>query len=162
PRGLGCVLSVARADRSLSPQQDRLPRRLFRHGTAPRLGRRADVVVADHAAAPFPRRDAVRAADAAQSVRLSAVIRERPGVAGGAICRTALRGLSRILFPCPGLLDEETRQPLTHRIGLAWPPFAQTLAGLHAEFSRRDFFAEEGMRARGAIEVGNQHFGDIE
>ena len=45
--------------------QDALSRLLFRHGAAPRLGRRAGVMVADHAAAPLPRRDAVRAADAA-------------------------------------------------------------------------------------------------
>src|SRR5580704_11273161 len=53
------------------------------------------------------------------------------------------------VFPRLSLLDEETRQPLAHRVGLARSPLPQPLAGLHAELAGRDFFAEERMRARG-------------
>ncbi len=71
-------------------RQDALPRLLFRHGVAPGVELGARVVVADHAAAPLCRRDAVRRTDAAQPVRLSARLRTRPGVARGAICRLAV------------------------------------------------------------------------
>ena len=70
-----------------------LPRLLFRHGAAPGVGRRAHVLVADHAAAPVSRRNAVRPAHAAEPVRLSARLRARPGVAGGAVCRAAVRSV---------------------------------------------------------------------
>ena len=90
PRGLRRFLSVARADRSLSQRQQSVSRHLFRHGAAPGVGRRAHVVVADHAAAPLHRRNAVRGKDAARSVRLSARVRARRGVARGAVCRPAV------------------------------------------------------------------------
>ena len=55
PRGLGCLLSVARADRVYRTGRPALSRSLFRHGAAPRVGVRARVLVADDAAAPLSR-----------------------------------------------------------------------------------------------------------
>ena len=97
--GLRRVLSVARLDRSLSHRTHALSRPLFRHGVAPGVELGAGVVVAHHAAAPLPRRGAVRTTDAAQSVRLSARLGACPGVARGAVCRLAVRGLTSGLAP---------------------------------------------------------------
>ena len=84
------VFYLSRAlTRGLPYRQDALPRLLFRHGAAPRLERSAHVLVADDAVPPLSRRDPVRGADAAEPVRLSARLRARAGVAGGAICWTA-------------------------------------------------------------------------
>jgi p-hydroxybenzoate 3-monooxygenase len=94
PRGLGCLLSVARADRVMPQRKDPLPRALFGHGAAPGVGVRPRILVADDAAAPLPGRDAVRGTDAVRPVRLSARFRACPGVAGGAICRSAVRGVT--------------------------------------------------------------------
>ena len=71
-----------------------LPRLLFRHGVAAGVEFGACVVVADDAAASLSRRDAVRRADAAQSVRLPACVGARASVAGRAICRPAVRGVT--------------------------------------------------------------------
>ena len=76
-----------------------LSRPLFRHGAAPGVELGAGVVVAHHAAASLSRRDGVRGTDAAQSVRLSARLGACPGVARGAVCRLAVRGLTSGLAP---------------------------------------------------------------
>ena len=111
-------LSPARPDRILSPQHE-LPRQLFRHGIAPCLGRRAHVVVDDHVAAPLSRRAAVRGTNAVWSIRLPIGSESAQASLAEQYVGAALRGLSRILFPCPGLLDQKMRQPLPHRVGLA-------------------------------------------
>ena len=56
-------------------------------------GARRGVVVDDQAAASLSRRAAVRGADARQPVRIPEGVRTRPRVAGGAICRPAVRGV---------------------------------------------------------------------
>ena len=63
------------------------------HGAAPRMGLGARLLVAHDASPPLPGRDTVRGADAARPVRLSARLRARAGVAGGAIYRLALRSV---------------------------------------------------------------------
>ena len=50
--------------RILPPRKHELPRQLFRHGIAPRVGRRAHVVVDDHVTASLSRRAAVRGTNA--------------------------------------------------------------------------------------------------
>ena len=67
PRGLRCLLFVARADAGVPHRKKTLPRDLFRHGAAPRVGLGARVLVAHDAAPPLPGANAFRGTLAAQS-----------------------------------------------------------------------------------------------
>src|ERR1043165_10227768 len=68
---------------------------LFWYGVVLGLGVGVYIFVVDHAAAPLPGRDRLRATDALRPVRLSARFRACPGVAGGAVCGSAVRGVTR-------------------------------------------------------------------
>ena len=76
-RDLGHPLPVARPDRVLCHGLDPLPRRVFRHGAWKGVGRGPVLLVADDAAAPFPRPDGVRPPHAGGRARLHRVVRAR-------------------------------------------------------------------------------------
>ena len=57
---------------------------------------------------------------------------------------------------------EKIPQPLAHRIGGLRRPFAEALAGAHAELAGGDHVLDELRRLGGAVEVGHQHVLDVE
>src|SRR6476469_3262326 len=72
-------------------------------------------------------------------------------------------GDSAFLFPPGfGLPGEEIPQPLAHRVGGLRRPFAEALAGAHAELAGCDLVLDELRRFSRAVEVGEQHVLDVE
>src|SRR5579872_133691 len=56
-------------------------------------------------------------------------------------------------FPRFGLLGQKPRQPFAHRVGALRRPFAQTLAGLHAELAGQNHVTEDLRCCGRAVEV---------
>src|SRR6476469_6270223 len=72
-------------------------------------------------------------------------------------------GDSAFLFPPGfGLPGEEIPQALAHRVGGLRGPFAEALAGAHAELAGCDLVLDELRRLRRAVEIGEQHALDVE
>src|SRR5262249_1172350 len=74
------------------------------------------------------------------------------------------QNFSAVLFSLsrPCLLGQIAPQPLAHVVGLFRRPGAKAFAALHAELAGLDLLAQERMRARTPIQVGDEHVADVE